>query len=71
MTHLLKMIFLHRAKDQKNNFSPVLHKRPFDHRKESLKTANSTSKVSTSNLLQVALLTRYVEKQFHTEIRNL
>ena len=38
MTHLLKMIFLHRAKDQKNNFSPVLHKRPFDHRKESLKT---------------------------------
>ena len=51
MTHLMKMIFLHRVKDQKNNFSPVLHKRPFDHRKESLKTANSTSKVSTSNLL--------------------
>ena len=36
-THLLKMIFLHRVKDQTKNFSPFLRKRPFDHRKESLK----------------------------------
>ena len=39
MPHLLKMIFLHRVKDQKKIFSPFLRKRPFDHRKESLKNS--------------------------------
>ena len=62
MTHLLKMIFLHHMKDQKKNFSPFLRKRPFDHRKESLKNSQFHFKVSTSNLLQVALLTRYGRK---------
>ena len=38
-THLLKRIFLYREKDQTKNFSPFLYKRPFDHRKEFLKSS--------------------------------
>ena len=38
-THLLKRISLHREKDQANNFSPFLCKRPFDNRKEFLKSS--------------------------------
>ena len=57
-THLLKRIFLYREKEQTKNFYPFLRKRLFDHRKEFLKNSQSTSKGSTSNLLQVAFLTR-------------
>ena len=52
---VIRLISLHREKDQTKNFFHFLYKRPFDHRKE----ANSTSKGSTSNPLQAALLTRY------------
>ena len=38
-THFLKRIFLHREKDQKNNFSPFWCKRPFHHRKEFFKNS--------------------------------
>ena len=38
-THLLKRIFLHREKDQANNFFLFLRTRPFDHRKEFSKSS--------------------------------
>ena len=45
--------------DQTRNFVFLDVKEPFDHRKEFLKVANSTSKDSSLNPLQVALLTRH------------
>ena len=36
----------------------MFYHQPFYHRKEFLKTANSTSKGSTTNALQIALLTK-------------
>ena len=71
ITHLLKRIFLHREKDQTNNFSPFLCKRPFDHRKEFLKNSQfhfkgfhfkSTSSGSFNKV--------WWKSRNHTEIRN-
>ena len=70
-THLLKRIFLHREKDQTKNFSPFLCKRPFDHRKEFLKSSQfhfkgfhfkSTSSGSFNKV--------WWKSRNHTEIRN-
>ena len=70
-THLLKRIFLHREKDQTKNFSPFLCKRPFDHRKEFLKSSQfhfkgfhfkSTSSGSFNKI--------WWKSRNHTEIRN-
>ena len=70
-THLLKRIFLYREKDQTKNFSPFLYKRPFDHRKEFLKSSQfhfkgfhfkSTSSGSFNKV--------WWKSRNHTEIRN-
>ena len=70
-TYFLKRIFLHREKDQTKNFSPFSCKRPFDHRKEFLKSSQfhfkgfhfkSTSSGSFNKV--------WWKSRNHTEIRN-
>ena len=68
---MLKRIFLHREKDQTKNFSPFLCKRPFDHRKEFLKSSQFHFKgfhfksTSSSSFNKV-----WWKNRNHTEIRN-
>ena len=50
--------FSYILRKQTKNFSPFWCKRPFYHRKEVLKAANSTSKGFASNPLQMVLLTK-------------
>ena len=50
--------FSYIVRKQTKNFSPFWWKRPFHHRKEVLKAANSTSKGFASNPLQMAFLTK-------------
>ena len=71
MTHLLKRIFLHREKDQTNNFSPILYKIPIDHSKEFLKSSQFDFKgfhfkSTSSGSFNKALW----QSKNHTEIRN-
>ena len=60
--YLLKIISLHREKDQTKNFSPFLCKRPFEHRKKFLKSNQFHLKGLHFKPLQVALSARYGEK---------
>ena len=67
----MKSNFLHCEKDQTKNSSPFWCKWPFYHQKKLLKAANSTSKGSSSNLLQMVLLTKVWWKSGnYTEIRK-
>ena len=70
-THLLKRIFLHCEKDQTKNFSPFLYKRPFDHRKEFLKSSQFHFKEFCFKSTSSGSFNRvWWKSRNHTEIRN-
>ena len=70
--HFLKRIFLHREKDQKNNFSPFWCKRPLDHRKEFLKNSKFHFKgFHFKSTLRGSFDKIWWKNRNHIEIRNL